>query len=53
MRSGIVVTAIAEFAPGTKVASNLPEFGGFYSLDRSRQILGYEPKHSWREFVQL
>jgi nucleoside-diphosphate-sugar epimerase len=44
---------IAEFAPDTKVAGNLPEFGGFYSIDHTRKILGYEPRHSWREFVAL
>jgi nucleoside-diphosphate-sugar epimerase len=44
---------ITEFAPGTKVPGNLPEFGGFYSIDRTRKILGYEPQHSWREFVAL
>jgi nucleoside-diphosphate-sugar epimerase len=44
---------IAEFAPKTQVASNLPEFGGFYSIDQTRKILGWEPRHSWREFVAL
>jgi len=44
---------LAEFSPNTKVAADLPEFGGFYSVARARKILGYEPRHSWREFVAL
>lgn len=42
---------VAEFAPGAVIADDLAEFGSFYSLERTRQVLGYEPKHSWREFV--
>ena len=27
------------------------EFGTLLSIDRARQVLGFEPRHSWRDHV--
>jgi hypothetical protein len=31
------------------VAADVPEHGTLLSIDRARQVLGYDPQWSWRE----
>lgn len=40
---------MASVFPGVPLASSLPEFGTLLSIDRARSVLGYEPRHSWRD----
>lgn len=40
----------AEF-PGVPITKELGEFETLQSIDRAREVLGYEPRHSWRDQV--
>lgn len=40
---------MAEVFPGVKVADELSEFGTLLAIDKARAMLGYHPKHSWRD----
>jgi nucleoside-diphosphate-sugar epimerase len=37
-----------EVFPGVPVKANLGKFETLLSIDRAREVLGYEPKYSWR-----
>jgi nucleoside-diphosphate-sugar epimerase len=39
---------MAEVFPGVPVKANLGEFETLLSIDRAREVLGYEPIYSWR-----
>jgi nucleoside-diphosphate-sugar epimerase len=41
---------MAEVFPGVPV-NGTGEFGTLLSIDRARKVLGYEPRHSWRDHV--
>jgi nucleoside-diphosphate-sugar epimerase len=41
----------AEVYPGVSVTRELGEHETMLSIDKARRVLGYEPKHSWREGV--
>jgi nucleoside-diphosphate-sugar epimerase len=41
----------AEVFPGVTVAKDLAEHETMLSIDKARRLLGYEPKHSWRDEV--
>ncbi|CAN5902613.1 NAD(P)-dependent oxidoreductase [soil metagenome] len=42
---------MSEVFPGVTVAEDLSEFGTLLAVDKARRLLGYEPGHSWRDFV--
>lgn len=42
---------MAENFPGVPVTKDLGEFETLQSIDRAREVLGYEPRHSWRDHV--
>jgi nucleoside-diphosphate-sugar epimerase len=44
---------MASVFPGVPLASPIGEFGTLLSIDRARKVLGYEPRHSWRDHVSL
>jgi nucleoside-diphosphate-sugar epimerase len=41
----------AKVFPGVKVRQDLGEHETMLSIDKGRRILGYEPEHSWRDYV--
>ena len=41
----------AEF-PGVEVLSDVPGHQTLLSIDRARELLGYEPQHSWRDHLE-
>jgi nucleoside-diphosphate-sugar epimerase len=43
---------LAEVFPGTPVTGELAEHGTLLSIDRAKQLIGYEPAHSWRDELQ-
>ena len=47
MRTSSADLMAAEF-PGVRVREGLGEHETLLSIDRARQLLGYEPEHSWR-----
>jgi len=42
---------LEEVFPGVPVTRELGEFGTLLAIDRARQVLGFEPQHSWRDHV--
>ena len=41
---------LAEVFPGVPVIRDVAEFGTLLAIDRARDLLGYEPAHSWRDY---
>jgi nucleoside-diphosphate-sugar epimerase len=44
---------IREVFPAVPIRRELPEFATTLLNERARRVLGYNPRHSWREVVQL
>jgi nucleoside-diphosphate-sugar epimerase len=42
---------LAEVFPGTPVTGELSEHGTLLAVDRAKQLIGYEPAHSWRDEI--
>jgi nucleoside-diphosphate-sugar epimerase len=42
---------LAEVFPGVELRREVGEFGTLLAIDRARQALGFEPRHSWRNHV--
>ena len=42
---------LAEVFPGVRLTRDVGEFGTLLAIDRARQVLGFEPRHSWRDHV--
>jgi nucleoside-diphosphate-sugar epimerase len=42
---------LAEVFPGVRLTREVGEFGTLLAIDRAREVLGFEPKHSWRDHV--
>ena len=43
---------VAEQFPNVRVTKELGEHETLLSIDKARRLLGYEPKHSWRDGVK-
>jgi len=44
---------LAEVFPGVKLTRDVGEFGTLLAIDRAREALGFEPAHSWRDYVTV
>ena len=42
---------LAEVFPGTGLRREIGEFETLLSIDRAREVLGFEPAHSWRDHL--
>jgi nucleoside-diphosphate-sugar epimerase len=42
---------LAEVFPGVKLTRDVGEHGTLLAIDKARQVLGFEPGHSWRDHV--
>ena len=42
---------LAEVFPGVPVTREPGEFATLLAIDRARQLLGYQPRHSWRDHL--
>jgi nucleoside-diphosphate-sugar epimerase len=42
---------LAEVFPDVPLRSEVSEFGTLLAIDRARQVLGYEPRYSWRNHL--
>jgi nucleoside-diphosphate-sugar epimerase len=40
---------LASHAPHVQVRAELDETAGGFSIDRAREVIGWEPQHSWRQ----
>ena len=43
---------LAEVFPGIPLTRDVGTYGTLLAIDRARQVLGFEPAHSWRDHVQ-
>ena len=43
---------LAEVYPGVKLTRDVGEHGTLLASDRAREVLGFNPEHSWRDHVQ-
>ena len=43
---------LAEVYPGVSFTREVAEFGTLLAIDRAREVLGFEPAHSWRDHVK-
>jgi nucleoside-diphosphate-sugar epimerase len=43
---------LAEVFPGVPLTREIAEFATLLSIDRAKQVIGYEPGHSWRDEIQ-
>ena len=44
---------LAEVFPGVKLTRDVGEFGTLLAIDRAREVLGFQPEHSWRNHVTV
>jgi len=44
---------LAEVFPGVKLTRDVGEFGTLLAIDRAREVLGFQPEHSWRDHVTV
>jgi nucleoside-diphosphate-sugar epimerase len=42
---------LAEVFPGVPLTREVREFGTLLAIDSARKVLGYEPRHSWRDHL--
>ncbi len=43
---------LAEAFPGVALTHDVGTFGTLLAIDRARQVLGFEPEHSWRNHIK-
>jgi len=43
---------LGEEFPGVRLTRDVDGFGTLLAIDRAREIIGYEPRHSWRDHVR-
>jgi nucleoside-diphosphate-sugar epimerase len=43
---------IRHYAPSIEIRSPIPGIASAFSIEKARRLLGYEPKHSWRDIVR-
>jgi nucleoside-diphosphate-sugar epimerase len=43
---------LAEVFPDVTLTGEVGEFGTLLSIDRARDLLGYQPRHSWRDHLR-
>ena len=44
---------MAEVFPNTPLRELTGEYGTLLSNQKAKKLIGYEPKHSWREFLTI
>jgi nucleoside-diphosphate-sugar epimerase len=42
---------LAEVFPGVTLTREIGEFGSLLAIDRAKQVIGYEPRYSWRDHI--
>ncbi len=43
---------LAGVFPDVPLTREVGTFGALLAIDRARQVLGFEPEHSWRNHIQ-
>ena len=44
---------LAQVYPSVKLTHDVGEFGTLLAIDRAREVLGFQPEHSWRDHVTV
>ena len=44
-------TLLSEVFPEVPLTREVGEFETLLAIDRARQVIGYEPRHSWRDHL--
>jgi nucleoside-diphosphate-sugar epimerase len=44
---------VQKYFPGTTIHEGLAQYGSLISIEKARKLLGYQPQHSWRNYVQV
>ena len=44
---------LREVYPGVELRRDVGRHGTLLAIDRAREVLGYEPQHSWRDEVRV
>jgi nucleoside-diphosphate-sugar epimerase len=44
---------LREVFPGVSLTRDIGEFETLLAIDRARELIGYEPRHSWRDHVRV
>ena len=44
---------LAQVYPRVKLTRDVGEFGTLLAIDRAREVLGFQPEHSWRDHVTV
>jgi nucleoside-diphosphate-sugar epimerase len=44
---------LAQVYPSVKLTRDVGEFGTLLAIDRAREVLGFQPEHSWRDHVTV
>jgi nucleoside-diphosphate-sugar epimerase len=44
---------LTEVYPGVTLTRDVGDFGTLLAIDRARDVLGYEPRHSWRDHLAV
>jgi hypothetical protein len=42
---------LAEVFPDVPLTGEVAEFGTLLAIDRARKVLGFEPRHTWRNHI--
>jgi hypothetical protein len=42
---------LAEVFPGARLTREIGEFDALLTIDRAREVIGYETEHSWRHHL--
>jgi hypothetical protein len=42
---------LAEVFPDVRLTGEVSEFGTLLAIDRARKVLGFEPRHTWRNHI--
>jgi nucleoside-diphosphate-sugar epimerase len=43
---------LGEVFPGVRLTREIGEFDTLLAIDRAREVIGYEPKYSWRDHIE-
>jgi nucleoside-diphosphate-sugar epimerase len=46
------VALFQEVFPGVPITRDIGEFETLLAIDRARELIGYEPRHSWRDHIE-
>jgi hypothetical protein len=46
------VALFQEVFPGVPITRDIGEFETLLAIDRAHELIGYEPRHTWRDHIE-